>query len=438
MKKIWLSILFCFSLLWLMPGQAALDLELTQAMAGAMPIGIVPFVAAEPNVAGNTTMTAVISNDLNNSGQFRVVESNVFSQSSLDPKQLDVSYWNKQGVRSVIVGKVQPLITGKFKVTIELLGLPATGNSQAVSVLLSQAFTVGAAGLRPLAHHLSDIVYQKLLGVKGVFSTHIAYILVQHPQHKPIIYSLNIADQDGFNAHSILKSYQPIMSPTWTPNGQDIAYVSFEGGSSAIYLQNVASGQRQLISDYPGINGAPAFSADGKALALVLTQTGNPKIYTLDLASHQLTQITHGPSIDTEPSWAPDGQSLIFTSNRGGNPQIYRYYFSNKEISRVTFDGNYNARADFFPNEQGVIMMHRGSGLFGIAKQNLSSGQLQILTQSGNDESPSIAPNGEMIIYATHYDEKGVLGLVSIDGRVKLRIPAGNGDIREPAWSPFQ
>ncbi|MCH9769379.1 MAG: Tol-Pal system beta propeller repeat protein TolB, partial [Gammaproteobacteria bacterium] len=204
-----------------------------------------------------------------------------------------------------------------------------------------------------------------------------------------------------------------------------------------IYLQDVYTGKRELISRYQGINGAPAVSPDGKYMALVLTLTGNPKIYLLNLKTKHLAQMTRGYSIDTEPAWAPDSQSFVFTSSRGGNPQVYRYYLANKKIQRVTFQGNYNARASFLPNGQGIVMMHRETNLFGIAYQDFRTGRINILTQSGFDESPSVAPNGQLVIYATRYGDQGVLAQVSINGQIKLRLPAREGSVREPAWSPF-
>lgn len=418
---------------------AALDLELTQGMTAAIPIAVVSFAGPKTLASGNQTITQVVTNDLQNSGQFRVTGETDQAQHDQDPQHINYAYWRKQGVNDVVMGAIHPLAGNRYQVAVTLIGVfnSAANSQSAQSILLSQSFQVGATGLRNLAHHISDVIYQKLTGVRGVFATKIAYILVQRPLNKPATYTLEVADADGFNPQALLVSSQPIMSPTWSPDGKHLAYVSFEGHRAAVYCQDLATGQRQLISAAPGINGAPAFSPDGKQLALVLTKTGNPKIYIINLATQQLREITFGWSIDTEPAWAPDGKSLLFTSNRDGTPQIYDYSFMTGKITRVTYTGNYSARASFMPDEQSIVMMHRQDNMFGIARQDLTSSQVQILVQTGNDESPSLAPNGKMVIYATEYGGQGVLAQVSTDGRIKLRLPAREGSVREPAWSPF-
>ena len=418
------------------PIYAALDLELTQGNAAALPIAIVPFTGPKIALPGDVIMTQVIKNDLQNSGQFRVTGSDRGTQQKVNNR-----FWRKQGVNDVVVGAIHPLSGHQYQVAFTVTnvfsGASADSRGAAENVLISQSFRVDAEGLRGLAHHISNLIYQKLTGVRGVFSTKVAYILVQRSRDAKSKYSLELADIDGFNPQSLLVSSQPIMSPAWSPDGKWLAYVSFEQHRASVYLQNISTGKRQLVSDAPGINGAPAFSPDGKQLALVLTKTGNPKIYVLNLATQRLKEITFGWSIDTEPAWAPDGQSMLFTSNRDGNPQIYSYFFATGKVARVSYSGNYNARASFTPDEKSIVMMHRDHGLFGIAQQNLESGQVQVLVQTGADESPSLAPNGKMVIYATEYGAQGVLAQVSTDGRVKIRLPAREGAVQEPAWSPY-
>lgn len=431
MKHILFILTFSFCIM--QSSFAALSLELTQGVSAAMPVGLVPFKnEAVASVPGNTTLSAVVHNDLQNSGQFHVMTPGLFSQSN-NIKQIDYKYWQKRGVNYLIMGQVKPLSSGKYDVAYQLINVYTPQSP----ITLSQTFTVAQPSLRRLAHHISDLVYQKLTGVRGIFSTRIAYVLAQDLYAQKPKHSLEVADADGFNPRTLLVSTQPIMSPTWTDGGRKLAYVSFEGHHASIYLQDLATGKRRLVSHFPGINSAPAFSPDGTKLAMVLSTSGHPKIYVFDMKSHRLKQLTYGYSIDTEPSWAPDGKSFVFTSDRGGPPQIYRYYLADNRIERITFDGNYNARASFLPDGSGIVMMHRESSLFGIAKQDLDSGFVQSLTQSGGDESPSVSPNGKMVIYAKEDSGRGVLALVSTDGRIKLRLPAREGNVQEPAWSPY-
>lgn len=410
--------------------QAALNLELTQGMSKAMPIAIPNMAGGAIQGPGGQTVEQVIASDLTLSGQFRIMSPSIdnVSQQMQKPQYND---WRQLGVNDVLLGSIQSKLGNRYTIDIRLVDVYSK------AVLLNQQFTANNDQLRQVAHRISDMVYQKLTGTRGIFSTKLAYVLVQHQPGKRSRYSLEVSDADGFNPRPLLVSYMPIMSPAWTPDGKNIAYVSFEGHRAAIYLQELATGKRQRISAMPGINGAPTFSPNGDKMALVLTRTGNPKLYTMDLRTRQLQELTTGSSIDTEPNWSPDGSSIIFTSNRGGGPQIYQYEFSNGKVTRLTYDGNYNARARFMPDEQGIVMLHRDRGLFGIAKQSLSDGRVNVLTRANSDESPSLAPNGKMVIYATTYGGRGVLAMVSTDGRIKLRLPAREGNVQEPAWSPF-
>lgn len=432
------------TLLWVTASSEALDIELTQGIGAAIPIAITPFGNEQQSlVPGQQTFSEVMHNDLQNSGQFRV--NTPSGQQPTNISQVDFNFWRKQSVNDLVVGNIHAVGGNRYEVSFQLIDLFANNHSggpinPSQSVLISNSFTVPASALRQAAHRVSDMIYQKLTGARGVFSTKIAYVVVQHDANQRGKYSLEVSDQDGFNPQALMVSGQPIMSPTWAPDGRKIAYVSFEQGTPGIYLQDLYRGSRQLISDYPGVNGAPSFSPDGRKIALVLTRTDNPKIYIMGISGRGLTQVTNGYSIDTEPSWSPDGQSLLFTSNTGGTPQIYRYNLASGQTQRVTFDGNYNARPSFFPDGQNIILMHRSSGdynQFGIARENLQTGGLQVLVQTGNDESPSLAPNGKMVIYSTLYDGRGVLAMVSTDGRIKLRLPAREGDVQDPAWSPF-
>lgn len=396
-----------------------LDLELTKGMNAALPIGVDAF-GHSPQALNLAT---VIQHDLALSGQFKLIHAVPGSA---------VGLWRAAGADSVVKGQVTPISGGRVAVHIDLLDAVAAGKP-----LLSRDFQVSDAELRPLAHFISDLVYQKLTGEKGIFSTRLAYVLVQQSP-RGTRYTLEVADADGESPQSLLISSEPIMSPAWSPDGRQIACVSFEKRRAQIFIVDLETGKRRLITSFPGINGAPAWSPDGRSLAVVLSHTGSPKIYMIDLHNGQMKQITFGAAIDTEPRFSPDGQSMLFTSGRGGSPQVYRLSLKSGEVTRLTFNGNYNARASFTPNQSQIVMLHRESKGFTIAAQDLIDGRLNILGGSGAvDEAPSIAPNGRLVLYASKERGKGVLGIVSIDGRIQMRLPSGDGDVQEPAWSPF-
>jgi TolB protein len=389
-----------------LPSYALLSMELTQGVSGAIPIAILPF----GNVSG------IVSNDLQNSGRFKV--SSV--EGSAD---------------NVVRGNVETLGDGRYQVNFQLLDKLS---SKGANVVLNKKYTVSSNEMRAVAHHISDLIYQHITGVRGVFSTKIAYIVVQGRGSSRPRYILEVSDQDGYNPHPLLNSPEPLMSPSWSPNGRQLAYVSFENRRAGIYLQDVATGSRRLLSEFPGVNGAPAWSPDGRKLAIVLSKSGAPNIYVMDIASHNLKQLTHDYYINTEPAWSPSGKSLLFTSNRSGGPQIYQINLAAGATSRLSYDGDYNARASYTQDGSHVVMIHRVSGVYSIAILDLDSGTVRELSGMNNDSgSPSVAPNGTMILYDTQYGGRSVLGMVSSDGRVRLVLPARNGEAQDPAWSPF-
>ncbi len=399
----------------------ALDLELTQGINSALPIAINSFGSD----AGAQEIGQIIQNDLTLSGQFKIVSGPDGANA-----QSSVATLRQLGADSVVVGNVNR-VGNRYEVSFKLADAVANGNT-----LLSKTYQINSNEIRPLAHHISDEVYQKLTGERGIFSTRIAYISVQRNAQRTR-YSLEVADADGHNPQSLLVSPEPIMSPSWSPNGREISYVSFEKKRAQIFTVSVETGKRRLITSFPGINGAPAWSPDGRHLAVVLSKSGTPKIYNVDISNGSMKQLTFGDSIDTEPRFSPDGQSLLFTSGRGGSPQIYRLSLANGQISRVTFEGNYNARASYTPDMKNIVMLHREDRQFNIGLQSVSGGPVSNLTFSGRDESPSVSPNSRLVLYATHYQDRGVLGIVSIDGRIRMRLPAREGDVQEPAWSPY-
>ncbi len=434
---------------------AVLSLQLTQGVRSAIPIAIVPFSgqsssgqssSGQSDAQSPDNVASVINNDLQNSGRFNVMKQGDMQQTPHDASEVNFSYWQKQNQSNIVVGKVESTGGGRYRVQYQLLNAYANkaqpGKNSAApawqsTVLLSDSFMVNASQLRAVAHHISDQIYQNLTGDRGIFSTRIAYVIAQPASGGGGQYALEVADMDGYNPKPLLKSPQPILSPAWSPNGQRIAYVSFEGQDPVIYVQDIGSGNRQVVSKFPGLNSAPSWSPDGQKLALVLTRTGAPKVFVMDMGSRQLSQVTDGASIDTEPVWSADGGTLYFTSNRGGQPQIYRVSASGGNVQRVTFESKYNASPSLSADGKTLAILGGNGNQYNIAVQDIASGRYNVLTQSGNDQSPSMAPNGKMILYATQAGGRGVLGMISTDGKVKLTLPAREGDVREPAWGPF-
>lgn len=412
------------------PCFAALDLELTKGVNNALPIAIVPFANQETEDTSSNIAT-IIKNDLTNSGRFKTLSNEKMPAKPHSVSAINASTWRQVGVDDVVVGEVTAIDESHYNINFALVDVVKNQNS----ALLKETFNnIGKKDLRRLAHHISDRIYETLLGEKGVFSSHIAYIVTHHEEGKPTRYLLEVADADGYNPHSILTSPQPIMSPAWSHDGKQIAYVSFENHQAQIYIAQVASGARRLISNFSGINGAPAWSPNDRQLALVLSKSGSPKIYLLDLDTQSLQQITQGTSIDTEPNWHPNGRSILFTSDRGGGPQLYKVNLTTKQVERATYDGKYNARGAFSSDGKRIVMIHGTGNGYNIAIQDVNTGTIQTLTASGNDASPSFSPNGNMVLYETQSAGKRVLGAVSVDGRVKLVLPAREGDVQDPAW----
>jgi len=418
------------ALLFASPLAAEITIQIDRGYDNPKKIGVVPFgVGAGVQDAENPS--AIISFDLARSGQFSPTPPENMLSMPTAPKDVLFRDWRVLGVEYVVIGRTEVAANGDLAVSYYLFDV--LNERQ----LANETFTAPPSALRDMAHLVSDAVYEKLTGIPGAFSTRIVYVLARDLGTKDVKFNLEMADADGARPRTLLESREPILSAAWSPDGKKVAYVSFEGGKPSIILQEIATGQRSKLTDFPGLNSAPAFSPDGKQLAIVLSRDGDPEIYTMNIATRELKRITRQRGIDTEPSWTADGKSLIFTSDRGGKPQIYQIELTTGMTQRLTFDGDYNARGRMLPDGKHLVFVHRNDGVFHIAVMDLQRGRLMVLTSTSLDESPSIAPNGTMLIYATQDRGRGILAVVSIDGTVKYRLPSSVGDVREPAWSPF-
>ncbi|QEY60435.1 Tol-Pal system protein TolB [Pseudomonas sp. C27(2019)] len=421
-----LSVLLCVSAV-----QAADPLLISGGSDRAIPIAVVPF-AWQGASALPEDLAQIIANDMRNSGTFDpIARQNMISQPA-QASEVIFRDWSAVGAQYVLVGQITP-DAGRLQVNYAVL------NVSTEQVMLSGSVSGSVAQLRDLAHHIADQAYEKLTGVKGAFSTRLLYVTAERFSATNTRYTLQRADYDGARAVTLLQSREPILSPSFAPDGKRIAYVSFEQKRPRIFVQNIETGHREQISNYEGLNGAPAWSPDGQRLAFVLSRDGNPEIYVMDMSSRQVRRVTHHAAIDTEPFWGKDGQSIYFTSDRSGKPQIYRMNVNGGAAERVTFIGNYNANPKLSADEKTLVMIHRQDGytVFKVAAQDLQRGNLRILSETSLDESPTVAPNGTMVIYATQNQGKGVLILASINGRVRLPLPSIQGEVREPSWSPY-
>ena len=410
---------------WHLTATAGLTIEITEGAEGALPIAVVPFGGSAPE-----DVAAIIASDLKRSGRFKPLATADMLARPHSKAEVDFRDWRALKQESLVVGQVSATGSG-YQIQFELFDV-FRGEQ-----LAGYQFTTSARDVRPTAHHIADLIYEALTGERGAFATRIAYITGMRSADGKERVALQVSDSDGFNPQTIFSSNEPVLSPAWSPDGRRLAYVSFENRKPAIYVQEVYSGQREKLADFPGINGAPAWSPDGRELAITLSKDGNPDIYIMDLASRGLRAITRHPAIDTEPAWAPDGRSLVFTSDRGGAPQIYRVSAAGGEPQRVTFEGKYNARASYSSDGKRLTMVTRDGGEFRIGVLDLASKAFRTVSDGNLDESPSFAPNGSMIIYAARAQGRGVLFAVSADGRTRHRLALEVGDVREPVWSPY-
>ncbi len=430
MKRSIISLFVIF--LWAVStaGRAALTIEITGGTEGALPIAVVPFDVSK--LAGKLPidLAQIVSSDLNRSGVLTVMERGALPASPHYSNQVKYQQWRGAGQDYLVVGRVREDSPGVYTIEFQLLDVLKQKQ------LLGRSMKAKKRNLRSRAHQISDFIYQQITGTRGAFNTRIAYVRAQENAARK--YVLQVADTDGFNEQNVLESDEPIMSPSWSPDGKSLAYVSFENRRPEIYIQQLATARRSKVSGFSGLNSAPSWSPDGKFLALVLSKDGSPDVYTLNTATKRLKRLTKHRAIDTEPVWTQDGRSIIFTSDRSGSPQLYQINVEGGRVKRLTFEGTYNSAASLSPDGKYIAMVHGERGQYKIAQLDRETGNLTVLTDSSLDESPSFSPNGRMVLYASTRGNNGFLYAVSIDGRAKHKLSDQAGNIREPVWGPFE
>jgi TolB protein len=406
-------------------------IDIKNGTATATPIAVVPFAFEGAGLPPETDVADVIRNDMNRCGQFRALAKPDIIEFPTRGGEIKFPTWNMLKQAYIVVGRQIESPSGDIRVEFELFDVAKQQQ------LLGLAISGQRTGLRDVAHQIADLVYEKVTGVRGAFWTRVAYITSTGLGNN-IQYALMVADSDGVNPQTVVHSHEPLLSPAWSPDSRKLAYVSYERGNSSIYIQEIVTGSREVVSSNKGINGSPAFSPDGNRLALTLSYGGNPDIYIMDLAGRHTSQITKHFAIDTEATWMPDGQSLVFTSDRSGKPQTYLATAGGGDPTRITFQGEYNASPSVSYDGKRIAMVQGSGNVYRIAVLDRTTGESKVISPGNLDEHPSFAPNGSMILYAATEGTRGVLYAVSADGRVRQRLVLADGDVREPAWSPYR
>jgi TolB protein len=423
LRAVLLFPLFCLALLSApFSARAAMEIQVVGGAANQIAVAMVPFQAAPGQPV--PALTRIAGDDLERSGQFRLVDVSGMQQPAA-PAQVDYGIWRSKGADALVMGQVAALPGGRFEIRFYLLDVIKQTQLAAFS------YTISAAQWRATAHQIADIVYEKLTGIPGAFSSRIAYVQKQGKR-----FELRVADADGQNPRTVVRSNEPVISPRFSPDGARLVYVSFEDKKPVVYVQSLRDGGRSKVAAFKGSNSAPAWAPGGRRLAVVLTRDEASQIYLINADGSGLTRLTRGGNLDTEPVFSPDGQTLYFTSDRGGSAQIYRVAASGGEPGRVTFSGSYNVSPAISPDGRYLAYISREDGRFRVVLHELASGQTRVLTDTARDESPSFAPNGQAVLYATVQGGRGILGTVSLDGKTRTRLSESGVDAREPAWGP--
>jgi TolB protein len=403
--------------------QSPLQIDITTSGGRQIPIAVMPLAgeSAQPQ-----SVSEVVAADLARSGLFRLVNTVGISPLPSEPSEVNFADWTTRTAEALVIGKIEPQSEGRVEVRFRLFDVAKQ------SQLASYSYVVAPAQLRATAHRIADLIYERLTGDKGVFSTKITYVVKRSGR-----YELQVADADGFNAQTVLASNEPIMSPSWSPDGSRLAYVSFDQKKPVVVVQNLAQGTTRIVANYRGNNSAPAWSPDGQHLLVALTKDGLTQLYRIPASGGEAQRLTDSAGIDTQGVYSPDGQWIAFTSDRGGSPQVYRMTAGGGPAQRLTFEGTYNVGPRYSPDGKSIVYVHRDGGRFKIALMDLTTNQWQALTEGGLDDAPSFAPNGKMILYEASVGGRGNLAAVSWDGRVRQRLTSSGGDVQDPSWGPM-
>jgi TolB protein len=430
LKNVLLSIAVPLLMLMSTISHAVLTIEIDEGYDNATPIAVVPF--QQPNtLSAEQDIANVIASNLRRSGYFKPVSEKKFPEQPFEVEQINFAKWHSVDTDYLIIGQVSEQSSDRYQIDIAFV------DRLRKKVMLNKRWkNIRGSQLRKVGHIMSDAIYQEILGIQGAFNTQIAYVTVQK-ENKKKVYTLEIADADGFNSQTILRSYEPIMSPAWSPDGRNLAYVSFENGRSEIFIQSIYGSFRKKLPAFKGINSAPSWSPDGTKLSMTLSKGGNPNLYIMDLKTGKFEQVTSDRAIETESDWSPDGQTLYFNSDRRGQPQIFAIDLKTKQTKRITFEGGYNSNPDLSADGKFMSILHNnGSGL-NIAIYEFETGDVYTISDTFLDESPSFSPNGEMVLYAMNRGGRGQLAVVSKDGKASQVLKVKNAEVREPAWGPY-